>query len=133
MVGERRVEAGCHVRIAGAVVEGRQGDVRAFDIHLDAQVGLQGILPFQVRVVDRLRRIGVVGIERRVGRGAGRGKSLMVAIGRRRIEHLEGRQLDTLTPSDMDAEVTDKLGKTVLPENVAAVDTRRETAYCAIF
>ena len=83
-------------------MEGRQRDVGALDGHVDAQVGLVGVLPAQVGVIKSLRRVGVVGIVRFVVACRRRGEGQSVCIRRSGVEHLEGRQFDTFPPSCMD-------------------------------
>ena len=60
LITDGRIALGGHVGVMGAMVERRQRDARSFDVHLDTDVRLVGVLPLQSGIVACLQRMGVV-------------------------------------------------------------------------
>ena len=132
VVGKRRVVADGHIRPIGLVPVGGNAHAGALHGERHAKVGLMGVLPAQVAIVESLRGVRIVGVVGTVVLGGGTGKGEQVGVRRPRIEHLKRGQLHTLPPPCMHTEVGDPCTAAVAPEDVAAIDAGRQTAHGAV-
>ena len=82
-------------------MEGGQRQFRTLNGHLHTDVGLLRILPLQTGIIDGLLGMRIVSADRGIVGSGGSLENFYVIVRGRRIQHLEGRQLDALSPAGM--------------------------------
>ena len=98
-IGERRKDVGGHVGTECLVIKGRHVDVCDARLHLYSRVVLMGVLPAQVGVAHRCRRVSVVSVVGTVLRIACGRECEHISVRGRGIKDLETGKFHALAPS----------------------------------